>query len=626
VLASIRSQILAAFLLLSIIIAGIGIYSAIGIWTDAKIVREMYDKPLMAVNLARSANLVFSDITSKILQQRLGGAQADVQDKIDAEIQDFFDDLQIAQERSLSKDSLGLITGIAISAHRWNELRLAGRVTPKAESDAAMDALSADIIAKFDALNESALLDGFRERERASNAIRRQLAISVATTTIAFFFSTVVAVLLAQRILKPLSDAARIANRVAGGDFLTEIPEGGAGETGLLLRSMAAMQANIRAMMEREAAQRRSAQMRLVDAVEGSEEGMLLLDARERIVVVNSQTRRLFPSIAEQLAPEAVFAPIFAAAEERPETVADMQSWLQLFNSSGEVELAHGRWLRISQSTTQEGGRLLFLTDITELKEREASLTAARAAAEAASIAKTQFLANVSHELRTPLNAVIGFSDIIANEQFGAVGNALYKEYACDIGNGGRHLLSIINNVLDLANSADGTLKLNFDRVDLRDVIDDCARIVAQDCEAAGVTLDTKHAAEACIVLGDESKLRQILRNLLSNAVKFSSEGRAVSVSAHPVAADLIELVVADNGIGMAQEDIQTALEPFGQVDSQLARKYAGAGLGLPLAKALTDLHGGRLEIDSVLGEGTTVRIFLPTAQAPTAQALTAQA
>jgi signal transduction histidine kinase/HAMP domain-containing protein len=621
VLASIRSQILGAFLLLSLLIAGIGVYSAIGIAADAKIVREMYDKPLMAVNLARSANLVFSDITSKILQQRLGGAQADVPDKIDAEIQDFFDDLKIAGERSLSKDSLGLITGIASSAHRWNELRLAGRAMPKAESDAAMDALSADIIAKFDALSESALLDGFRERERASNAIRQQLAISIATTTIAFLFSTVVAVLLAQRILKPLSDAARIANRVSEGDFLTEIPEGGTGETGLLLRSMAAMQANIRAMMEREAAQRRSAQMRLVDAVEGSEEGMLLLDAQGRIVVVNSQTRRFFPSVAAQLAPEAVFAPIFAAAEERPARISNTDSWLRLFKSSGEVELANGRWLRITQSATQEGGSFLFLTDITEIKEREASLTAARAAAEAASMAKTHFLANVSHELRTPLNAVIGFSDIIAHEQFGAVGNALYKEYACDIGNSGRHLLSIINNVLDLANSADGTLKLTFDRVDVSDVIDDCARIVAQDCKDAGVTLETNHVAQSCIVLGNEPKLRQILLNLLSNAIKFSSEGRAITVSAHPVAPDLVELRVADTGIGMAQEEIETALEPFGQVDSQLARKYAGAGLGLPLAKALTDLHGGRLEIDSVLGEGTTVRIFLPTAQAPAAQA-----
>ncbi len=258
-----------------------------------------------------------------------------------------------------------------------------------------------------------------------------------------------------------------------------------------------------------------------------------------------------------------------------------------------------------------DGGLLVTYTDTTESRRVEADLRRARDEAELASRSKTEFLANMSHELRTPLNAVIGFSDVLIGEIFGPLGDARYRDYAHDIRDSGNHLLNLINDVLDVAKIEFGRIELIEESVSLGEVIDSCVRLVRERADAAGVALVTDVPPDLPELRADTRRMKQVLINLLSNAVKFTPSGGRVTISAATDGGDLT-LAVTDTGIGMAPEDLATALQPFGQIDSRLARKYQGTGLGLPLTKAMVELHGGSLELISAPGQGTTALVRLP--------------
>ncbi|HEX7968256.1 MAG TPA: ATP-binding protein, partial [Stellaceae bacterium] len=238
-------------------------------------------------------------------------------------------------------------------------------------------------------------------------------------------------------------------------------------------------------------------------------------------------------------------------------------------------------------------------------------LESARVAAEESSRVKSQFMANMSHELRTPLNAIIGFSEVIRDALVGPVA-ARYKDYARDIHSSGRHLLGLINDVLDLSRIELGRLELHEEPVDLGKVIDDCHRLVAERVKSGGLELAVDFPPDLPRLLGDELRLKQIVLNLLSNAVKFTAAGGRIVLSVSGTADGGVALAVADTGIGMKPEEIPIALEPFRQIDSALNRRYEGTGLGLPLARTLAELHGGSLDIASTPGQGTTVTITLP--------------
>jgi signal transduction histidine kinase len=247
-------------------------------------------------------------------------------------------------------------------------------------------------------------------------------------------------------------------------------------------------------------------------------------------------------------------------------------------------------------------------------REREATFSAVQRAkeeAESASRSKSEFLANMSHELRTPLNAIIGFSDVMAGEKFGPLGNERYVQYVHDVGDSGRHLLSLINDVLDISKVECGKLDLHEEAVDLAEIIDGSIRLMRQRAEAAQVSLTADVEASLPQLWADDRRIKQVVLNLLSNAVKFTPAGGSVSVRAF-AGKDGLRFAVSDSGIGMDAAGIELALRPFGQVDSSLARKYSGTGLGLPLSKAIAELHGGTLEISSRPGEGTVVTVALP--------------
>jgi signal transduction histidine kinase len=258
-------------------------------------------------------------------------------------------------------------------------------------------------------------------------------------------------------------------------------------------------------------------------------------------------------------------------------------------------------------------GYRIVASDISGYLNTQKDLMRARDEAQQANRAKSAFLANMSHELRTPLNAIIGFSQMIEQQQLGAIRNMRYVGYANDIRASGQHLLELINDLLDHSRVEAGQLVLRHGPFDVADAIEGARHICQERADATGVTLYVETPPAIHVVTGDELRLKQVLINLIANAIKFSPGGE-VRVTTRRDGTGTLRIEVRDNGIGMDEDGIALALQPFGQVDSGLNRQYEGTGLGLPLSKSLVELQGGTLEITSAPGDGTCVTITLPLA------------
>ncbi len=249
--------------------------------------------------------------------------------------------------------------------------------------------------------------------------------------------------------------------------------------------------------------------------------------------------------------------------------------------------------------------------NVTAEVEAQHALHLAKEEAELANRAKSEFLANMSHELRTPLNAIIGFSELAKAQQFGPL-NDKYMQYMMDIHDSGQHLLDVINDILDLSKIEAGMHDLDETQMDIAQIITSCLSLVAERAEDNCLTLEREVTAEMPLILADRRKVKQILLNLLSNAIKFSPPGGTIVVTATADRHAGVTVVVRDQGIGIEPEDIPMALEPFRQIDGALSRKFEGTGLGLPLTKALMELHGGVLELESTPAVGTAAILHFP--------------
>ncbi|MCW5774576.1 MAG: hypothetical protein KIT16_23230, partial [Rhodospirillaceae bacterium] len=259
---------------------------------------------------------------------------------------------------------------------------------------------------------------------------------------------------------------------------------------------------------------------------------------------------------------------------------------------------------------------LLILNQTRKLEQQRVEAFDARLAAEHANRAKTEFLAHMSHEMRTPMNAILGFTEMMSKEVFGPVGSPKYKEYLGHVATSGQHLLQVINNILDLAKVEAGKWVMEEELVDVGRLVADTLQLVGERARAAGVRLEADKAGPPLILQGDPRLLRQILLNLVVNGIKFTEHGGRVRVAWRLEETGAAAIAVSDTGCGMSAGDIARVFEPFGRGSAELARARHDTGLGLPICKRFAEMHGGALEIASVVGKGSIFTLILPKERA----------
>ena len=358
--------------------------------------------------------------------------------------------------------------------------------------------------------------------------------------------------------------------------------------------------------------------------ISDTSEAFALFDQDDRLLMWNENYRRILSlpdgelyrgarrvDILRQCAP-----PVDVANGERTlgEWI-DAQLHLHAATPATVVEqLSNGRSLKSSARMTGRGHTATTHIDITELKDHEGALIRAQEEAVQANAAKSEFLANMSHELRTPLNAIIGFSEVMMNQLLGKIGTPRYLEYSKNIHDSGRHLLDLISDILDLSRVEAGKMELWRRPVNMLQAIEASFQLVMPAAKEGGVDLVIK--PDCCdqwpLLFADETKIKQILLNILSNAIKFTPRGGSVTVQSSRNEEGAFVIGATDTGIGIAADALPLVLEPFRRLEPAHRRRYPGTGLGLPLAKALVELHGGTLSIDSTPDVGTTVTITLP--------------
>lgn len=355
----------------------------------------------------------------------------------------------------------------------------------------------------------------------------------------------------------------------------------------------------------------------LAAMLENIRHGICLFDEQERVLAANARFHQIIGIRAEAVAPGTPFREFvaellvigeFGAGGEAAAIAAERiardrrRPWRKRRHRPG------GGWVEIVSDPIPGGGFVLTYTDVTEEHEARATLDAARLQAEAASAAKSRFLATMSHELRTPLTAVIGFAETLQLSP-----NAPNRdEYISAIRDAGRHLLTLINDILDVASAEAGGLSVREERVAVAPVMAEVLRVMQAAANASGVSLVLEAPAGLPELRADGMRLRQVLLNLISNAVKFTLSGGEVRLSGRVLDDGAVQIEVRDNGIGMPGADIPRAFEPFSQLDSGLSRKYSGSGIGLSLSRALAEAQGASLSLRSRPGEGTRATLRFP--------------
>ena len=387
------------------------------------------------------------------------------------------------------------------------------------------------------------------------------------------------------------------------------------------LRSARDRTAAIRAKsLERSLRERDSEARDLHTILDTATDGVAILDADANILTLNRSAEALFGRDAGEVTGHA-FGSLVA-----DESRAALEDYLAALRGGGVASLLNdGReilcrgpreghipvFVTIGRLDSEESPKLFaVLRDLTAWKDAERGLDQARQDAERASAQKSEFLARISHEIRTPLNAILGFAEVIMDERFGPVGNDRYRDYMKDIHRSGEHVMSLVNDLLDLSKIEAGKMEMTFTAVDANSCVADCVSLMQPQASSSRVIMRLSLSQRLPKIIADERAFKQIVLNILSNAVKYNETGGQVIVSTARTDAGYAVVRIRDTGVGMSESDVQVALEPFGQIHT--SRSTTGTGLGLPLTKALVEANRANFTIKSRKGEGTLVEVAFP--------------
>jgi len=455
------------------------------------------------------------------------------------------------------------------------------------------------------------------------------LAVIVAVVLSLVSSTLIVWLYVGRNLIARLRELSDRTFALAAGDLRSPLPPGGDDEIGRMGESLAVFRDTAVAMEEANLKEIRETRLRLTEAIEAISEGFSLYDSEDKLIICNTRYKDFFSGHRDKMVPGTPFEQIVRASLERDEIEDgkdDPEAWLatrmERHRNPSEPHIqrrSDGRWVRVSERLTANGGVVATYTDITMLKQREAELAdlvnkleIARDAANEASRTKSTFLANMSHELRTPLNAIIGLTEMMVTNA-ARFGTEKALEPLNRVHRAGIHLLGLINQVLDLSKIEAGKLELSPESVNLAPLIDEVIGTARQLADKNNNRLVVEAEGDLGAVTVDPMRLRQILLNLLSNACKFTKAGE-VALRVRKIAdrRSWIEFAVVDTGIGMTAEQQAKLFEEFSQADALTARRFGGTGLGLAITRKLARMMGGDVTVASEPGNGSVFTVRLP--------------
>jgi signal transduction histidine kinase/HAMP domain-containing protein len=507
---------------------------------------------------------------------------------------------------------------------------LAGKAVEAYTQDQRVIGNSLFAQARNHGLKVTQLLDGLSgqlasQEQAARDAVQHNAATAAAVSRYVIagsvLFAALLTVLILRSILVPLRALVRGVRAISSGNTAVQLPPVSRDEIGEMSNALQLFRDSLlqRARLEQEAEhQRRTVQQ----AIECLNEGFVLYGPDDRLIQCNTKYHELYADIADIAVPGVTFRDLLAAAVTRG--IIDLggmdgAAWIELRLANhaaprGIQELRVGdHWLQVAERKTYDGGAVAVHTDITELKQRQAEIEAARDAAEHATQTKSEFLANMSHELRTPLNAIIGYSQMLQEEAEDA-GDSMQLADLKKIENAGNHLLGLINSILDLSKIEAGRMQTHIETFEIAGVIEDVRSLVEPLAAKTANLLAIQYPADIGMIATDLTKLKQSLLNLLSNANKFTEHG-TVSLEVQRRASDdaeWVDFTVRDTGIGMTDAQMAKLFQAFSQAESSTTRKYGGTGLGLAITRSFARMLGGDVTVTSAVGEGSSFCLALP--------------
>ncbi|WP_223423800.1 ATP-binding response regulator [Tateyamaria pelophila] len=487
-----------------------------------------------------------------------------------------------------------------------------------AQARLASDAVDATFTELVDDLSAKADQTSQEATKAARSALYRAI-IACLVIVIAGVFLTWRAL---RSILVPMHSISSAITGLISGNRDVELPPEGEDELGQMSQALRALRdsQDRRRILEEEARAQRST---ILTAIETIPDGFALFDDSDRLVLVNTRFRSIFAHVQEILEPGTPLVDILRLQIERgsvdlagnppDEWIADRVHQHQNPSGKGQEVFMGGAWIQVSKRKTPDGGTVSVYSDITDLKQKQTQLEEANSQAIAASSAKSQFLASMSHELRTPLNAIIGYSEMLS-EDAAELGFDTAIEDLEKIMASGRHLLSLINDVLDLSKIEAGKMEIYTETFDLHPLLDEVAATVAPLITKNGNELVLNVDMPTGTIETDKTKLRQNLFNLLSNAAKFTKNGRIALNVTETVRHQetFFKFAVVDDGIGMTADQSQKLFQAFVQADQSTTRNFGGTGLGLAIAQQFTRMMGGEISVESADGKGSTFWFEIP--------------